>query len=84
MTAAAVILLAAFLLDLVCGDPRWRCHPVRLIGRLIAVLERLLRRMRRATVPGGAALTLTTWPEGEEKLIARADYHGRWVQWIGW
>lgn len=32
----------------------------------------------------GAALTLTTWPEGEEKLIARADYHGRWVRWIGW
>jgi hypothetical protein len=32
----------------------------------------------------GAALTLTTWPEGEEKMIARADYHGRWVRWIGW
>jgi hypothetical protein len=32
----------------------------------------------------GAALTLTAWPEGEEKVIARADYHGRWIRWTGW
>ncbi|MBL4870171.1 MAG: DUF2332 family protein, partial [Robiginitomaculum sp.] len=32
--------------------------------------------------PGGA-LTLTMWPGGETKVLARADYHGRWVKWHG-
>jgi len=30
--------------------------------------------------PGGA-LRLTLWPGGEERFLARADYHGRWVDW---
>ena len=30
-----------------------------------------------------AAVTLTTWPGGDERLIARADVHGRWVDWRG-
>lgn len=29
----------------------------------------------------GAALTLTLWPTGETRLLARADYHGRWIEW---
>lgn len=32
----------------------------------------------------GAALTLQIWPSGEKHLIGRADFHGRWVEWIGW
>lgn len=32
----------------------------------------------------GAALTLQIWPSGERHLIGRADFHGRWVDWIGW
>ncbi|WP_426239571.1 DUF2332 domain-containing protein [Pararhizobium sp. DWP1-1-3] len=31
-----------------------------------------------------AALTLQVWPSGEKHLIGRADFHGRWVEWIGW
>jgi hypothetical protein len=31
-----------------------------------------------------AAITLTIWPEGEDRLIGRADFHGRWVRWTGW
>jgi len=34
------------LLDLLLGDPRWLPHPIRGIGLLINVLERLLRRIR--------------------------------------
>jgi adenosylcobinamide-phosphate synthase len=34
----------AMLLDLAFGDPRWMPHPVRLIGRLIEVLEGAARR----------------------------------------
>ena len=29
----------------------------------------------------GAALTLTMWPTGEEFYLARADFHGRWIDW---
>jgi hypothetical protein len=30
-----------------------------------------------------ADVTLTTWPDFDERLIARAGYHGRPVRWIG-
>ena len=36
-------LIAAFLLDLAIGDPRWLPHPVRLIGRGITFLENAIR-----------------------------------------
>jgi hypothetical protein len=34
--------------------------------------------------PNGAALTLQIWPTGEKRQIGRADFHGRWVDWLGW
>jgi adenosylcobinamide-phosphate synthase len=37
-------IIIAMLLDLAFGDPRWMPHPVRLIGRLIEVLEGPARR----------------------------------------
>ena len=27
----------------------------------------------------GAALTLTTWPDGQSQVLARIDFHGRWL-----
>ena len=39
-----VICLLAFLLDLLWGDPVWLYHPVRVIGLLIAGLEKVLRK----------------------------------------
>ncbi len=30
----------------------------------------------------GAALTLTLWPGGESTVLARGDFHGRWIKWI--
>ncbi|MCF6158817.1 MAG: cobalamin biosynthesis protein CobD [wastewater metagenome] len=35
----------AYTLDLVIGDPQWVYHPVRLIGRFIGGIERILRRL---------------------------------------
>jgi hypothetical protein len=32
----------------------------------------------------GAAILLTLWPNGETREIGRADFHGRWVKWVGW
>lgn len=34
-----------FLLDLIFGDPVWLYHPVRIIGKLITLFEKLLRRL---------------------------------------
>lgn len=48
----AVVMLLAFCLDLVMGDPRWLPHPVRGMGRAICALEKGLRRLFPAT-PGG-------------------------------
>jgi len=40
---APVNLVSAFFLDLAIGDPRWLPHPVRIIGKSIEAMERLLR-----------------------------------------
>ncbi|MDI6802112.1 MAG: adenosylcobinamide-phosphate synthase CbiB [Thermodesulfovibrionales bacterium] len=39
----SAILIAAFLLDIAIGDPRWLPHPVRIIGSSIDRIERHLR-----------------------------------------
>lgn len=50
-------LAAGFFLDLLLGDPRWLYHPVCLIGKLIASLEKIIRRIfpgtRRGELAGG-------------------------------
>jgi hypothetical protein len=38
-------------------------------------------RMEPDSGRDAAALHLTLWPEGEERFLASADYHGRWVDW---
>lgn len=37
------LVLAAFFLDLVLGDPRYRLHPIRLLGNTCTLYERALR-----------------------------------------
>ncbi|MEP4198408.1 MAG: DUF2332 family protein [Aliishimia sp.] len=32
---------------------------------------------------GGGAITLQMWPGGDILHLGRADFHGRWVKWIG-
>lgn len=34
-----IAFLAGFILDLLCGDPHWLPHPIRLIGHLIDMLQ---------------------------------------------
>ena len=45
-------ILIGFLLDLIIGDPHWLYHPVRLIGKMITVLEKLLRKVFPKTEKG--------------------------------
>ena len=29
-----------------------------------------------------AMLSLTLWPGGETRHLAKCDYHGRWIEWM--
>ncbi len=41
----AIVMLGAFVLDLLLGDPTWLPHPVIMMGKLIGFLEDRLRRI---------------------------------------
>ena len=41
----ALIIISAYLLDLILGDPKWFPHPVRWIGRYITFVENQIRRI---------------------------------------
>jgi len=56
--ATATTLTIGALLDLLLGDPGWLPHPIRGIGRLIQILERILRRLPYERL-AGITLVLT-------------------------
>ncbi|OGV59979.1 MAG: cobalamin biosynthesis protein CobD [Lentisphaerae bacterium RIFOXYC12_FULL_60_16] len=58
MNPLSILLLGAFLLDLLLGDPVYPLHPVRCIGRLITWLNRRLRRGPGDSVAGGIIFSL--------------------------
>lgn len=47
-----ICLLGGFLIDCIVGDPYWLPHPIRWIGTLISMLEKLLRPLFPATKLG--------------------------------
>ncbi len=42
-----------------------------------------LRMEPRDPQDGWATLSLTTWPGGETRRLAKCDFHGRWIEWLG-
>lgn len=54
----ALPLLIGFLLDACIGDPYNFPHPIRLIGRMIAGLERIIRKKCSSLLRGGLILVL--------------------------
>lgn len=85
----AAAIAAAFLLDLLLGDPRWLPHPVVAIGRLIRVLEEALPRWLLSRRLAGVLLTVVTvgltmllaW--GALRLAALLHPVLYWPLWIG-
>jgi adenosylcobinamide-phosphate synthase len=78
----AVILTTAVALDLLIGDPVYRFHPVRLIGSLITVFERILRALRLDGIAGGALLVMavTGVTAGAYLILRRLfDSVGNWA-----
>lgn len=64
MSMHMTALAAGFLLDLIFGDPAFLYHPVRLIGNLISLLEKGLRRAfpetEKGELLGGVCLVVLT------------------------
>jgi adenosylcobinamide-phosphate synthase len=60
VTECFLVLLLAFSLDLILGDPQYALHPVRLMGRAIAFIESILRRIRMNGIVGGSVLVLAS------------------------
>jgi len=58
MLELALILFLAFIVDLLLGDPRYRLHPIRLIGRCIALFTHILRRAGLDGRWGGVLLVM--------------------------
>ena len=56
MVELVFVLSAAFLLDLIIGDPRYRFHPIRVIGRGILYFEKFLRGVGLKGKTGGILL----------------------------
>lgn len=48
-----------YIMDLILGDPHWFPHPVRFIGKLITLLEKLLYRFSCKKFTGGVLAILT-------------------------
>lgn len=65
----------------------WQYFPKASAERALAAMAGargpLARIAMEADGAQGAALTLTRYPEGESRLLARVDFHGRWVDWRG-
>lgn len=50
-----ICLTIGFAVDLIFGDPVWLYHPIRFIGKLISVFEKLLRKLFPKTPKGELA-----------------------------
>jgi adenosylcobinamide-phosphate synthase len=75
----ALILPAAFLLDIILGDPRRLPHPVRWMGKLIETAEPFFRRLRIDPVLSGACFTLSlvagVWTTAYAAVAAAGTIH---------
>ena len=58
MLELSIVLFLAFILDLIFGDPRYRFHPIRLIGRFILLFTKILRRSGIDGKRGGILLVV--------------------------
>lgn len=58
MNSLMLNLSAAYFLDLIFGDPQWFPHPVRAIGFMIDRGEKVMRKICRSEVVGGALLSI--------------------------
>jgi adenosylcobinamide-phosphate synthase len=78
-----VQIIAAVLLDLVLGDPRWLPHPVRALGRLAAGLERVSRRWIANPRAAGILAALAVYAAAGGTAWGAIRLAGRLHPWAG-
>lgn len=81
---AVLPMLTGFILDCIIGDPYRLPHPVRLIGKIISQLEKMIRKkMKNNLIAGGIILNLTTvfLSGGVSFAVLYICYH--WNKWLG-
>jgi adenosylcobinamide-phosphate synthase len=75
----------AVLVDLAVGDPTYRWHPIRLIGRTLTAFENGLRRLGADGYIGGIALfavLAVIWPGGLSAVVLAAGLLSSWIGWF--
>ena len=72
MILCAFLLIIAVILDRLIGDPTYSWHPVRLVGRFVHLLEKVIRSTNIPDLSGGILLTLLTLFFWESVLILLA------------
>jgi adenosylcobinamide-phosphate synthase len=78
-------LAIAVALDLVIGDPAYRAHPVRLIGRTLSAVENVLRRSGMDGYVGGVLLfviLVLPWTVGLTALVMTAAAVSAPIGWV--
>jgi adenosylcobinamide-phosphate synthase len=78
-------LALAVLVDLAIGDPTYRWHPVRLMGRTLAAVEDALRRRGADGYGGGVALFVilaSVWMAGLSGLVLLGGVAAFWFGWL--
>lgn len=73
----------------------WQYMPRETKASILAALEEAgmaatpdapvfrLRMEPRDPKDGWATLSLTSWPGGQTRRLAKCDFHGRWIEWTG-
>ncbi len=79
-----LILASAVLADLALGDPVYRWHPIRLIGRTLTAIEDGLRRLGLDGYGGGIALFLLLSVVSIAVSSLLVDRGARLTPWLGW
>ena len=80
----AILLALAVALDLAIGDPEYRFHPVRLIGRSLEKVEHALRRIGADGYGGGIILFLVlawAWVAAISMLLWWLSLLNLWIGW---
>jgi adenosylcobinamide-phosphate synthase len=80
-----IALVAAVAIDAIIGDPVYRAHPVRLIGRSLQLLEQWLRAAGAAGYGGGVLLFVglaTIWVGGTTVTLAALSSVSPAVAWL--
>jgi adenosylcobinamide-phosphate synthase len=78
------VLLGAVALDALFGDPTYRLHPVRLIGKTLSACETMLRAARFDGYGGGCALLgllILIWVAAPCTILLAIDTYLPWAVW---